>query len=89
LRTNRTGGRFPEFFDSLGNRFFLWVTAAHTDIPEDVNFCTGDFKAFQSADCEELGSEKGDIGIVTLAGTMVCTAGEHIRLAHRLAGLVV
>ena len=71
LWMNRTGRGLPELLDGFSNWFFLRVSAACTNVSEDVNFCTGNFNTFKGTDRKELGSEEGDIRVVTLTGTMI------------------
>jgi hypothetical protein len=86
---NRTGRGLLELLDSFSNWFFLWVSAACANVSEDVNFRTGDFNTFKSTDRKEFGGEEGDIRVVALTGTMICTPGKCIRFTHGLARLVM
>ena len=78
-----------ELLDGFSNWFFLRVLAACANVSEDVNFCTGDFNTFKGTDCKELGSEEGDIRVVTLTGTIICALGKCIWFTHGLARLVM
>ena len=63
--------------------------AACMNVSEDVNFCTGDFNTFKGTDRKELGSEEGDIRVVTLTSTMICTPGKCIWSTYGLARLMM
>ena len=86
---NQMGRGLPELFDGFSDQFFLRVSAACANVSEDVNFCTGDFNTFKGIDRKELGSEEGDIRVVTLTGTMICVPGKCIWFTHGLARLVM
>ena len=86
---NQTGQGLLELLDGFSDWFFPRVSAACTNVSEDVNFCTGNFNTFKGMDGKELGSEEGDIRVVTLTGTMICVLGKCIWFTHGLARLVM
>src|ERR1700675_4201430 len=75
---------------SLSHRliqFTIRESLAH--VTEDGAFFTGDSDTFEGTDLEKFRTKEGDVCIVCNAGSVVCAAGEGVRLAHAPSGLVV
>ena len=69
--------------------FWLSVSGAFSDIPEDVLFFPDNFQSFQRTHRKESQGEQGDVRIVIGSGPMVCSSGQGIGFPHAFPRSVV
>src|ERR1700675_3550255 len=75
---------------SLSHRFLQFtIREGLANVTEDGAFLTGDSDTFEGTDLEKFRTPEGDVCIVCNAGSVVCAAGEGVRLAHAPSWLVV
>src|ERR1700675_4541349 len=75
---------------SLSHRFVQFtIREGLANVTEDGAFFSGDSDAFKGPDLEKFRTKEGDVCIVCDAGSVVCTVGEGIGLAHAPHCLVV
>src|ERR1700675_3525716 len=75
---------------SLSHRFIQFtIREGLANITEDGAFFTGDSDIFEGPYLEKFRTKEGDVCIVCNVGSVVCAAGEGVRLAHTPSWLVV
>src|ERR1700675_2140584 len=75
---------------SLSHRFIQFtIREGLANVTEDGVFFSGDSDPFEGPDLEKFRTKEGNVCIVCDAGSVVCAAGEGIRLAHAPSWLVV
>jgi hypothetical protein len=63
-----------QFSNSFGHSFFLdSVLECASDVSENVAFFSGGVNTSEGADLEEFGGEEGDVGVVLLSRSVVCS----------------
>src|SRR6202795_1195253 len=85
-----TGLVLLQLLRSLCNRLIQFtIRKGLANVSEDGAFFTGDSDTFEGPDLEKFWTKEGDVCIVSDTGSVVCAAGEGVRLAHALSWLVV
>src|ERR1700675_864289 len=85
-----TGLVLLQLLRSLSHRLIQFaIREGFAHVTEDGAFFTGDSDTFEGPDLEKFRTQEGDICIVSDAGSVVCAAGEGVRLAHAPSWLVV
>src|ERR1700675_3740662 len=85
-----TGLVLLQLLCSLSHRFIQFtIRESLANVAEDGAFLTGDSDTFEGTDLEKFRTQEGDVCIVCNAGSVVCAAGEGVRLAHAPSWLVV
>src|ERR1700675_4013239 len=75
---------------SLSHRLIQFaIREGLAHVTEDGVFFTGNSDTFEGLDLEKFRTQKGDVCIVSDTGSVVCAAGEGVRLAHAPSWLVV
>src|SRR6202795_2556587 len=79
-----------QLLHSLNHRFIEFtIREGLANVSEDGAFLTGDSDTFEGTDLEKFRTQEGDVCVVSDTGSVVCAAGEGVRLAHALSWLVV
>src|SRR6202795_3609464 len=75
---------------SLSHRFVQFTIRERlANVTEDGAFFTGNSDTFEGPCLEKFRTKEGDVCVVCNAGSVVCAAGEGVRLAHAPSWLVV
>src|SRR6202795_3266457 len=85
-----TGLILLQLLCSLSHRLIQFaIREGLANVTEDGVFLTGDSDNFEGPDLKMFRTQEGDVCIVGDTGSVVCTAGEGIGLAHAPSWLVV
>src|ERR1700675_2580254 len=85
-----TGLILLQLLCSLSHRLIQFaIREGLANVTEDGAFLTGDSDTFEGPDLERFRTQEGDVCIVSDTGSVVCAAGEGVRLAHAPSWLVV
>src|ERR1700675_3834682 len=85
-----TGLVLLQLLRSLSHRLIQFaIREGLAYVTEDGTFFTGDSDTFEGPDLEKFWTQEGDVCIVSDTGSVVCAAGEGVRLAHAPSWLVV
>src|SRR6202795_4090808 len=75
---------------SLSHQFIQFtIREGLANVTEDGAFLTGNSDTFEGTDLEKFRTQEGDVCVISDTGSVVCAAGEGVRLAHAPSWLVV